>query len=126
MDGMVEVGCPHLRGSSRLEAFEDDVSDPLAGEHVAPHHCSLRGGAEQAVGGDPDRQRGQAALVQGDVLGHHAPHGIDDGRVRHRRGGVSVAEHLRAGPCNSPLTCPVSCAAPGRTCRSYDRYVRLL
>ena len=69
----------HLGCSSSLEALEHDISHPLAGQHIPAHHCRLCGGAEQALGGYADCDGGQAALVEGYLLGYHTPEGVDDG-----------------------------------------------
>lgn len=68
-----------LRCSSSLEALEHHISHPLTGQHIPPHHCRLCEGAQQALGGYAHGDGGQAALVEGYLLGYHAPEGVDDG-----------------------------------------------
>lgn len=78
MDVASDLGT-HLRRSSSFEALEHDISHPLTGQHIPPHHRCLCGGAEQALGGYAHCDGGQAALVEGYLLGYHAPEGVDDG-----------------------------------------------
>ena len=75
------IGCmaAYLRCRSSLEALEHNISHSLAGQHIPTNHSCLLGGAEQALGGYAHCDRGQAALIEGYLLGYHASQGVDDG-----------------------------------------------
>ena len=69
----------YLRRSSSLEALEHNICHSLAGQHIPANHSRLFGGAEEALGGYAHCDGGQAALVEGYLLGYHASQGVDDG-----------------------------------------------
>lgn len=69
----------HLRSRGCKESLKNDVCDTLAGEHIAAHHSCPWPRAKQTAGRDADLNWLQAALVEGDILRHHAAQGVDDG-----------------------------------------------
>ena len=81
-----------------------------AGNPLAVYSCGddMRAAAENRVR--------STRLVERDVVGDHAAQRVDDGRVRHRRGRVGVAEHLGARACNG-ASAYIACTA---VTQSYD------
>ena len=67
-----------LAGRARPEGPQDHVRHALAGQHVAAHHGRLARGGQEGSLGDDHRDRGEAALVQGDVLRDQGAEGVDD------------------------------------------------
>lgn len=58
-----EVVHAALARRTRPEALEDDVGDPLRGEHVASYHRRRRRGVEEAPLGDADLHWCEASLL---------------------------------------------------------------
>ena len=64
-----EVVAVALGGGAGGEGEEDDVGDALGCEDVAAYDGGFVGGGEEGFGRDEHADGGEAALVQGDVVG---------------------------------------------------------
>jgi hypothetical protein len=71
--------------------------DRLGGLHVPGDDGRRRDGGEHRALGDDDLQRAQAAVVEGDVVGHEGPEDVEHGRCHHGGGRVEVGGQLGGG-----------------------------